>query len=81
MRIRSTGLGDTELICEGDGAYRKGDYLILSVQTTSPVMWHVRIGIDGKDMLKIGWMMAKRPFSLLFALIMGFKKNKQLPDY
>ena len=50
MRMRSTGLGQTELIGSIEGIKRHGNYLVLSVRTLEPVRWHVRTGIDGKDL-------------------------------
>jgi hypothetical protein len=50
MRMRSTGLGKTELIGDIDEISREGSYLVLSLRTTDPVRWHVRTGIDGKDL-------------------------------
>ena len=53
MRLRSTGLGKTEL--RGDIASlepRKG-LLILHVKTTSPVQWHVRAGMQRDDVFKL----------------------------
>ena len=81
MRIRSTGLGDTELICIGDGFSKKGDYLMMSIQTTEPVRWHVRVVLDGKDMLALMWQMTKALFAVAATLVFGFKAKKELPDY
>ncbi len=81
MRMRSTGLGKKELLCEGEGFSKEGDYLILSVQTTDPVRWHVRICLDGNDMMQLLWMMIKKPFAVLSILLTSRKRNKELPDY
>lgn len=53
MRMRSTGLGQTELIGNIETIKREGDYLVLSVRTVDPVRWHVRTGIDGQDLRDI----------------------------
>ncbi len=50
MRMRSTGLGQTELIGNLDEIKREGDYLVMSIRTVEPVVWKVRTGIDGKDL-------------------------------
>ena len=53
MRMRSTGLGRTELVGKFDGIMRDGDYLVLSVRTTSPVKWHVRTALSRKDVIEM----------------------------
>lgn len=53
MRMRSTGLGKTELVGQLDEMTRSGDYLILSVRTTAPVKWHVRTAISRKDAIQM----------------------------
>lgn len=50
MRIKSTGLGKTELICEVESVRRVGDHLLMSIQTTTPVKWHVRIALTHSDL-------------------------------
>ena len=53
MRFRSTGLGKTELEAELASIEPKGDLLILHVRTTNPVRWHIRAGIQRKDIPKL----------------------------
>jgi len=53
MRFRSTGLGKTELEAEPIGLEPSGDLLIFHIQTTSPVRWQIRAGIQRKDMFKL----------------------------
>ncbi len=57
MRIKSTGLGKTELIGYIEGIKRVDDHLILSMRTAQPVRWHVRVALTPKDlrqMIKAG---------------------------
>ena len=49
MRLRSTGLGKTELIGKITGVEKLDDLLIVHVQTKKPVVWHVRTGFQQKD--------------------------------
>ena len=49
MRLRSTGLGKTELIGELTGLEKVDDLLIVHVKTKKPVVWHVRTGLQRKD--------------------------------
>jgi hypothetical protein len=50
MLFRSTGLGKTELKARVAGVERRGDYLILIVDTLEPVRWKIRAGISLPDM-------------------------------
>ncbi len=53
MRFRSTGLGKTELQAEPVRLEPVNDLLILHVKTTSPVRWHIRAGLQRKDVFKL----------------------------
>jgi hypothetical protein len=53
MRFRSTGLGKTELQATPKSLEAADGLLILHVQTTSPVRWHIRAGIQRKDLLNL----------------------------
>ena len=53
MLMRSTGLGKTELKGKITGLVRKGDYLILQVDTTEPVKWKLRVGIAKPDIWQV----------------------------
>ena len=49
MLFRSTGLGKTEMAADVEELQRQGDYLILKVRTTDPVIWKVRVALSFKD--------------------------------
>ncbi|MFQ5665429.1 MAG: hypothetical protein ACE5I7_03270 [Candidatus Binatia bacterium] len=51
--MRSTGLGKAELVAEIVSMRRKGDYLIMEMQTTQPVRWKIRGGLSHRDLLMI----------------------------
>ncbi len=53
MRMRSTGLGKTELCGQIDGLDCRGEEIILSVRTTAPVKWHIRTVLSPLDLVKI----------------------------
>lgn len=53
MLFRSTGLGKTELVGEIDHIERKGDYLVLHINTLEPVRWKIRGAINYKDLMTI----------------------------
>lgn len=57
MRIKSTGLGKTELVGHIEEIKRVDDYLVISMRTAQPVRWHVRVAItpdDLRQMIKAG---------------------------
>ena len=73
MRIRSTGLGKTELQGDISSLEPREGLLILNVQTTSPVQWHVRAGMQRKDILKL----IKSAFSFrIIKYLLGTTTNK-----
>lgn len=75
MKMRSTGLGETVLEGVLDSITRKDDYLILHVNTTEPVQWHVRAAIDYSDLLTLIKLIIKGP---VFTFLMtGFKNRKK----
>lgn len=54
MRVRSTGLGKTELTCTADSLKcLKHGYLLMNVMSIEPVQWHIRIVLTYRDIFKI----------------------------
>ncbi len=53
MRMRSTGLGKTELEAEVASLELREGMLLLNIQTTKPVIWHIRAGIQRQDIFKM----------------------------
>ena len=53
MLFRSTGLGKTEMAANIEGLQRQGDYLILRVRTTDPVVSKVRVALSFKDIAAV----------------------------
>ena len=64
MRVKSTGLGPTELVIEPEHLWleRQGGFLIVNMQSDEPVQWHLRTAIHCPDLWKIVWMTAKTLF-------------------
>ncbi len=46
---------------------KAGGYLVLHMNTTEPVRWHVRAAVNSREMLKIFWYMLK-PSKMIFML-------------
>jgi hypothetical protein len=78
MRMRSTGLGTTELVGEINTVTQAGDFLVLHVGTIEPVRWHVRAAMSSREMLKIFWLMLK-PSTIFFMFIHLFHKPRTSP--
>ncbi len=82
MRMRSTGLGKTELVGSFERVTLDGDYLVLSVRTTSPVKWHVRTALSRKDAIEMLKLVLKPRVLLFFLSCIGRREEGQAPkDY
>jgi len=80
MRVRSTGLGRTDLVLEQDGLAVKDGYLLLSLRSTEPVHWHIRILLEPRDIGRFFLSLLRGSFLLwLFSI---FRKPGTPPsDY
>ena len=77
MRLRSTGLGRTELEADIVKVKKIDDLVLFYVNTTKPVKWQTRMGFQEKDLRKLIWALLK-PKNLSFvvsALLSGNKKE------
>ncbi len=80
MLFRSTGLGKSELIADITGIKRQGDYIIMEMQTSEPVRWKIRGGVDHKDMLKLfGQLLKLSVFPFFLNPVGWFKKTAEHP--
>lgn len=80
MRVHSTGLGSTELVCRVSDLTVKRGYLLLALRSTEPVRWRIRILIERRDVIQLILHVLKGP--VFFWLLSVFKKPKALPtDY
>lgn len=83
MRFRSTGLGKTELVGEIKSLERKGDYVILHLETTEPIVWQLRAGLCGPDLkrlLPIAFKFILRPRNFWFFLSILVSSKKPEGD-
>ena len=82
MRFKSTGLGDTELKGQMSSLSLMGqDLLVYDIQTYEPVKWHLRAGMERKDIPKI--LKGMLHPSVLFHVIRTLfylKKNPNEPE-
>lgn len=78
MRLKSTGLGKTELEADIVKIKKVGDLLIFFVDVTKPVRWHTRMGFQESDLRALIWAIL-RPNKLLFIFKALFFGNKEVP--
>ncbi|OGO32858.1 MAG: hypothetical protein A2Z29_10365 [Chloroflexi bacterium RBG_16_56_11] len=76
MRLRSTGLGRTELEAELIGIKKVDDLVVFFVNTTSPVKWRTRMGFQERDLRDLMFALLK-PRNLVFILKAFFYKPGQ----
>ena len=74
MRMRSTGLGKTELVGRIEDLKRAGDYLALDMRVIEPTNWHIRVGLTVNDMFKMAVLILK-PSNLVYLLVALFKNR------
>jgi hypothetical protein len=78
MRARSTGLGKTEMVLRPEDLVKKDRYLLLSLRSTEPVNWHVRILLDRMDFGRLILLALKGPF--FHWLLSIFRRPAAPPD-
>ena len=78
MRLRSTGLGKTEVEAEVVNIRKVDDLVIFFVDVTKPVKWHTRMGFQEKDFKNLVLALLK-PKNFLFVLKALFFGRKQRP--
>ena len=80
MLFRSTGLGKTEMAADIEELQRQGDYLILKVRTTDPVVWKVRVALNFKDIARVLKALVKfSVIGFIFSPSQWFKKKAEHP--
>jgi len=67
MRMRSTGLGKTELKAHVSGIEKVDDSIVFKVKTTAPVRWEVRNLFQQKDIPRLVALLLK-PANILFII-------------
>lgn len=78
MKMRSTGLGKTELTGGIEDIRVMGDFLVLVIQTSQPVKWKVRAALDHRDLFSLLRLMFK--LSNLKYILLGLFRRKKNPD-
>lgn len=75
MRLRSTGLGNTELYANLVNIDIKEDLLILHFDAYKPVDWHLKAAIQAQDRLDMIRMILKMNVKLIPCLFRWRSKN------
>jgi hypothetical protein len=78
MRLRSTGLGRTEMEADVVDIKKVDDLVIFFANTTAPVKWRTRMAFQEKDLRDLVLNMLK-PRNLLFILSALFSSKKAVP--
>ena len=83
MRFRSTGLGQTELKGRMSDLSPAGeDLLVYHIETYEPVKWHLKAGMERKDIPRIlkGFLKPSILFYVIRTLFYLKKNPKELGD-
>ncbi len=75
VRLRSTGLGKTEIQARMTVLKADQDLLIMEMQTEKPVKWRIRAGLQPEDRLGLVKFMFKLNFKLL-KFLFNWNPNK-----
>jgi hypothetical protein len=62
MKVKSTGLGKTQLQCHFDGFTKKENgeqSVVMVITSTEPVHWHIEADLGGKDLRQMAGQMLK----------------------
>ena len=78
MRLRSTGLGKTEVEGEVVKVKKVDDLVIFYVNVTKPVKWRTRMGFQEEDLRTLIWALLK-PANLRFVLKALLFGNRKVP--
>ena len=76
MKVKSTGLGKTQLQCHFDGFAKKENgepSVVMVITSTEPVHWHIEADLGGKDLRQMAGQMLKPAtvWHLLKLLVLG----------
>lgn len=79
MRMRSTGLGKTELKAYISSIDKVDDSILFKVKTTHPVRWEVRNLFQQKDIPRLVALLLK-PANMVFLIKALLKKQEDVKE-
>lgn len=80
--MKSEGFGNIEIVGNVTKIKSSGGYLIMNIDTTTPVGWHVNAALTHRDLIAVMKQMLK-PSNLLY-LFFGFARPnsaRRTPNY
>jgi hypothetical protein len=83
MRVRSTGLGKTEMVANfGRLKPVANGYIVMEMNSTEPVHWHIRVALTGQDLRRLV-RLALKPSVLVLIIGRLFQKasDKPAPEF
>ena len=83
MRLRSTGLGRTEVEAELAEIKKVDDLVIFFVNTTKPIRWRTRMGFQQRDLRELVFVLLRlrNMLFILKALFFGRKEVSRTKDF
>ncbi len=83
MRLRSSGLGKTELEADIAVIKKVDDLVVFFVNTTKPVKWRTRMGFQEKDMrdLVLALLRPRNQWFVISSLQLPQKKTPSKEDF
>ena len=80
MKVRSTGLGKTEMVAGFHRLESMGnEYIVMEMHATEPVKWGIRIALTGVDLRKLLKLMFNKPSTGLVILGLLFRRTNKKP--
>ena len=84
MRVRSTGLGNTEMVA-GFARLKpvENGFIIMEMHSTEPVHWKIRVALTGADLRNLLKLMFNKPsttIKVIGALFQG-NNDKNPPEF
>jgi len=79
VKVRSTGLGQTEMVLGITGLTRGGDCLILQGKSSEPVTWKIRVALSYRDVWRVVKLaLFSKNIFFLIAKTLGFKSAEKV---
>ena len=78
MRVRSTGLGSTEMVAVFQKLQDLGDgWLVMEMHATEPIKWRIRVALTGDDLRRLLGLMLKPSTALAILKVLCQKATKK----
>lgn len=83
MRVRSTGLGKTEMVAGFQRLEPVGNgYIVMEMHSTEPVKWRIRVALTSADLRRLLRLMFKPSTGLAIVGILFRRASKKpVPEF